>query len=199
MSEETIGNNSSYTPGENDLDGKDESKLSVTIRSYGGMSQEEQQRALDKFNEKVEEAYDAIVNPLVDYINSHAREPKDKLKILFDFLTADNKVFDMSETTPDGKRAYAKTYSLPGHEHEKFKYAQTTKYPAVLNDAGICITYSEAFKDISDKLNIPCIVVSGRTSMDHAWNAVYLDEEVRFIDVAYAIMHRGFKIKIIIS
>ena len=188
----TIGNNSGDTSGENDLDGKDAPKWQI---NYGGMSQEEHRRALDKFNEEVEEAYDAIVNPLVEYIISHAREPKDRLKMLFDYLTSDNKVYDMGFITSHSEMVGAKTYSLPGHESEGFKYDQTTKYPAVLNDAGVCTTYSVAFKDIADRLNIPCIVVNGRTSMGHAWNAVYLDGEVRFIDVAYAIMHRGFQDK----
>ncbi len=196
MNGEIISNNSSDAPGQKDLDGKDLPKLEVSQRNYGDMSQEEHQRALDNFNEKVEKAYDAIVNPLVAYINSHARDPKDRIKMLFDYLTADNKVYDMGAgTTLDGEMAIAKTYSLPGQEHEGFKYPQNTKYPAILNDVGNCKTYSEAFKDIADRLNISCIVVNGRTSMGHAWNAVYLDGEVRFIDVAYAIMNRGFQDK----
>jgi len=196
MNGEIIGNNSSDAPGQKDLDGKDVPKLEVSQRNYGDMSQDEHQRALDNFNEKVEKAYDAIVNPLVAYINSHARDPKDRIKMLFDYLTADNKVYDMGAgTTLDGEMAIAKTYSLPGQEHEGFKYPQNTKYPAILNDVGNCSTYSEAFKDIADNLNIPCIRVNGRTSMEHAWNAVYLDGEVIFIDVAYAIMNRRFQDK----
>ena len=85
--------------------------------------------------------------------------------------------------------------SHPGYtfsNYELFKVSQNEKYPAVLFNKGVCITFSKAFEDIcNNKLNIPCRIVNGYTGLQHAWNIVLLDGEVKHIDIAYALINRN--------
>lgn len=57
---------------------------------------------------------------------------------------------------------------------------------------GVCLNFSTAFKEICDEFNLPCEHVSGHIvsegiNLGHAWNAIAVDDEIRFIDISSAI------------
>ena len=98
--------------------------------------------------------------------------------------------YDLVGTSSDGKRATHPGYSFPPYA-SGWRIAQGTKYPAILNHSGVCSSYSKTFKDICEKLGIPCEVITGSTGMDHAWNVVMENGELKHIDIAYALMNQG--------
>ena len=98
--------------------------------------------------------------------------------------------YKLQGTTMNGKMALDVQYEFPPYKN--WKVSHSTKYPVLLNNSGVCVTYSLAIEDLANKLGIPCRVVTGQTGMKHAWNIVLINGEVKHIDVAYAIMKRKF-------
>lgn len=57
---------------------------------------------------------------------------------------------------------------------------------------GVCQNFSMAFKEICDNFNLPCECVEGHILSDginvgHAWNAIVVDDEIKFVDISSAI------------
>ena len=104
-------------------------------------------------------------------------------------LTSDDMKYDLRQTTTDGRRSIGFTYEFP--PYKSWGINNNTKYAVILNHSGVCGSYSEAFKDICNKMDIPCEIVTGYTGMDHAWNVVMEDGVLKHIDIAYAIMNRN--------
>lgn len=57
---------------------------------------------------------------------------------------------------------------------------------------GVCENFAREFKDICDKLNLPCEIIRGQILSDgvecgHAWNAVMINGKLKHIDVSSAI------------
>ena len=57
---------------------------------------------------------------------------------------------------------------------------------------GVCQNFSTAFKEICDEFKLPCESIGGHILSDginvgHAWNAIAVDDEIRFIDISSAI------------
>jgi len=146
-----------------------------------------------KFMNAVNEAYESKVNEIIIKINSSTQDDTQKLWMLYDYLTSDNMEYVLEGTTPDGKMALDVKYDFSPYKN--WKVSSSTKYPAILNNSGICRTYSLAFEDIANKLGIPCRVVTGNTFIEHMWNIVLINGEVKHIDIAYAIMRRKFSHK----
>ena len=138
------------------------------------------------FQKKVDNAYNAKANQIISRINSVASNEKEKLWMLFDDLTSDNMSYDLQGT--DGRGAYDYGYVFP--PYKSWKIRQGTKYPVLLYNSGVCETYALAFEDLANKLGIPCRVVSGDTGMLHAWNVVLINNQLKQIDVTYAIICR---------
>ena len=151
------------------------------------VSKEEFEKDYSKFIKEVDDAYNEKVNQLIKSINSDPANDAVKLWLVFDFLTNNNMEYLLNRTL-DGKNANAIRYSFGNYK--TFTVGQETKYPAILNNSGVCKTFALAFEDISNRLGIPCRVVIGNTGMEHAWNIVYVNNEFKQIDVAYAIMNR---------
>ena len=158
------------------------------IVTKGKFEQERQ-----KFEKDVNEAYESKVNEIISKINDITSDDSQKLWLLFDYLTGDNMKYNLQGTTPSGRRATDVKYDFP--PYRTWKIPQGTKYPAILNNSGVCSTFSLAFEDIANKLGIPCRIVTGDTGMEHEWNIVLLNGEIKHIDVAYAIMKRNFSDK----
>ena len=152
------------------------------------VSKEEYESELAKFQINVDAQYNIIVNELLKEINNNAHSDKEKLWMLYDYLTSENMSYDLTVHPTDTRSATPQRYSF--RNYKKLSIAQDSKYPAILNNSGVCITYSLAFEDLANRLSIPCRVVKGYTGMDHAWNVVLIDNEVKQIDVSYAIMNR---------
>ena len=57
---------------------------------------------------------------------------------------------------------------------------------------GVCDDFAREFKDICDKLNLPCEIIRGQILSDkiecgHAWNAVMINGKLKHIDISGAI------------
>ena len=152
------------------------------------ISKEEFEDKYKHFKKEVEDSYNKIASELINRINSITTSDMEKLWMLYDYLTSDNMTYDLQGTTQDGRLATHEGYKVKGYKTWKIK--QGTKYPALLNNSGVCITYSLAFEDLANRLGIPCKVITGYTGMEHAWNVVLINNEIKQIDVAYAIMNR---------
>ena len=162
----------------------------ITYRNDNGevISKNEHDILRNKFQEDVDNAYNEKASQIISRIKSVATSDIEKLWMLFDYLTADNMSYNLQGTTQDGRLALDYGYSFA--PYKSWKIQQGTKYPALLNNAGVCITYSLAYEDLANKLGIPCRVISGYTGMEHAWNVVLINNQVKQIDVAYAIMNK---------
>ena len=57
-----------------------------------------------------------------------------------------------------------------------------TAYGALINGKAVCQGYSNAFQMLMESLGIPASVVIGD---DHAWNAVWVDGHISYIDVTW--------------
>ncbi len=62
-----------------------------------------------------------------------------------------------------------------------------TAYGALVNGSTVCTGYARAFKAICDLAGLPCWVITGtQDKVGHAWNAVLLDGDVRYVDCTFA-------------
>ena len=162
----------------------------INYRNDNGeaVSKEEFDILRDKFQKDVDNAYNEKANQIISIINSEATSDTDKLWMLFNYLSSENMVYDLQGRTLDGRNA-----THPGYNFAPYKtylIPQKTKYPALLNNSGVCITFSLAFEDLANRLGIPCRVVNGDTGMEHAWNVVLINNQLMQIDVTYAIINR---------
>lgn len=152
------------------------------------VSEEEFQILYQLFENKYKKKYEDIVNQIISQINQRCTGNKQKIKMLFDYLTSDDMKYDLRQTSADGRRAIGFTYRFP--PYKTWGIESGSKYAVILNHSGVCSSYSEAFKDICSKMDIPCELVTGYTGMDHAWNVVMENGILKHIDIAYAIMNR---------
>ena len=150
----------------------------ITCRNDNGevVSKEEFDILWDKFQKDVDDAYNEKAEQIISRINNVASTNIEKLWMLFDYLTSENMVYNLKGTTQDGRSALDYGYSFA--PHKLWKIEQRTKYPALLNNSGVCKTYSLAFEDLANRLGIPCRVVYGYTGMEHAWNVVLINNQL---------------------
>lgn len=153
------------------------------------VSEEEFQILYRDFENKYKKKYEDLVNQLIDQINKRCSNNKQKIKMLFDYLTSDDMKYDLRQTSTDGRRSIGFTYEFPPYKN--WGIDNSTKYAVILNHSGVCRSYSEAFKDICNKMDIPCEIATGYTGMDHAWNVVMENGVLKHIDIAYAIMNKN--------
>lgn len=154
------------------------------------VTKEEFEQEWQKFEKNVNEAYDLIANKIISEINFSTHNDIQKLWLLYDYLTKENMKYNIQNTVLDGKWANDVQYDFPPYKN--WKISHSTKYPALLNNSGVCKTYALAFEDLANKLGIPCRVITGYTGMEHAWNIVLISGEIKHIDVSYALMRRSF-------
>lgn len=90
------------------------------------------------------------------------------------------------------KIKYIHNWIVDNTEYETRKLANTSNaYGCIVNNSAICEGYARAFKYYMDKLNIPCILVSGDAvdedgkSERHAWNYVYINNDWYAIDTTW--------------
>lgn len=182
-----------------EVDNRKEHILIVSNRSYyddngNAISKEEFDRKYAEFVQSYQRKYENIVSVIVNQINGRCKTNKEKMLMLFDYLTNSDMKYDLAGTNSTGRRATHPGYQFPPYGR-CWVIDQGTKYPAILYKSGVCGSYSKTFEDICKRLNIPCKVVDGNTGMDHAWNVVLEDGELKHIDIAYAIMNRHSKNK----
>lgn len=100
---------------------------------------------------------DSIVAKAVSVANTFQTDD-DKAKAVYDYLI-DNYDYDWSLTMQK--------------EYELFK-----------TGTGVCTAYSLAYKDIMQKLDIPCLTVSSK-EISHMWNIIQIDGEWYNVDVSW--------------
>lgn len=182
-----------------EVDNRKEYNMRVLARSYyddngNAISKEEYDRKYAEFVQAYQRKYENIVSVIVNQINGRCKTNKEKMILLFDYLTSSDMKYDLAGTNSNGRRATHPGYQFPPYGRY-WLIDQDTKYPAILYKSGVCGSYSKTFEDICKRLNIPCKVVVGNAGMDHAWNVVLENGELKHIDIAYAIMNRKNKSK----
>lgn len=158
-------------------------------------SKEDYERERNDFERDYIDRYNATIESIANSIPEYLSD-KEKLKAVYEYLvssiTYDREVLD--SFTKDGlvHPVLHKTYNEWG-------LSGSEKYAPILLNKGICTGISEAFKDICDRLGIPCELISGKTivideatqtRLGHTWNVVKIDGEVKHIDVRYGIKNR---------
>lgn len=167
----------------------------ITYRNDDGniVSKEDFEKEYSQFEQAVDNFYNLKVNSIISRINAIASTDLEKLWMLYDYLTSEDMVYNLQGVTQDGRRALDLGYSFS--DYKTWKISQNTKYPALINNSGVCITYALAFEDLANKLRIPCRVVNGFTGMEHAWNIVLINNDIKYVDIAYAIMNKNTRNK----
>lgn len=66
-------------------------------------------------------------------------------------------------------------------------HRQRSAYGALIEGRTVCTGYARAFQALCDQLGLPCYTVLGSyNGTGHAWNAVYIDGETRYVDCTLA-------------
>jgi hypothetical protein len=90
---------------------------------------------------------------------------------------------------------YLKQRELGFREKEKQFLEEEKEYQhgnLYMTRYGVCEDFAKEFKDICDKLNLPCEIIRGQILSDgvecgHAWNAVMINGKLKHIDISGAI------------
>ena len=59
-------------------------------------------------------------------------------------------------------------------------------YGALVEGNTVCVGYAKAYKAICDYMGLDCMVINGKQDdVGHAWNGVWLDGELYYVDCTY--------------
>lgn len=101
-------------------------------------------------------------------------------------------VLKSTKGTTTEKIKYIHDYIIDNTEYDNDKSADSDDiYGCMINKKAICEGYARTFKYYMDRLNIPCILVSGTAVDDnghlerHAWNYVCIDENWYAVDTTW--------------
>ena len=167
----------------------DDKNLKLYDDNGNEITKEEYDAQRQEFENAYKRKYEEIVNQIVAQINSRCKTDKQKLRMLFDFLTSDDMKFEMRGTANMASGQLGTPcfqYEFP--PYKRWGIDSGSKYAVILNHAGVCKSYSEAFEDICKRLDIPCMTVTGNTGMGHSWIVVKEKDTIKHIDVGYAVM-----------
>ena len=150
--------------------------------------------AIRKFEKILNDDAEDEVRKIIDQVNEKAikQTPEEKLKILFKILTGSEYIYDTNFTPiPHTALVSRRNYD----ENYKYKDFHITVPQAdwrclLLVKKGVCIEFALTFENLCVRLGIPCIKVDGMTTLGHAWNAVLINGEVRFIDTSFTKIDR---------
>lgn len=143
--------------------------------------------------------YEEIVNRVVNNINNLCKNKpnpvRKKLEMLYQyFLNLDIK-YAYHVITSDG---YAAGDGVLGHykttsnnlERDLVVNDGSYKLAPILIHTGVCASYSATFCDMARRLGIDCAVVSENHSLNHAWNAILINNEIKYLDLTPIIKSR---------
>lgn len=171
------------------MDGFNKFTTSGPIYNGVEISQEEYERIFNKYKRELNELYDARVNVIIDTIKKSTISTEKRLDLLYSYFVNQLEIDDsyLSGITSSGT-AEPIYYKFKDYD---IKFASSTnKYGPIIFGKGVCKGFSEAFKDICDKMGIKCDVVIGKTFMWHGWNVVLINGEPKMIDCFYGITER---------
>lgn len=116
------------------------------------------------------------VNTVLDTMVTDTKDMSDfdKVKFIHDYLVLNNEY--NSEASTAYSKAYKSSSAIIGIKEGK--------------NAPVCEGYARAFKVMCDKLNIPCVIVSGKAKVNnahlgHMWNYVLINDKWYVIDVTW--------------
>ena len=130
------------------------------------------------------------VRKIIDQVNEKAikQTPEEKLKILFKILTGSEYTYDTNfNVNPNLTVTRLKPY---GYKHFQTTVPFKDWRCLLLAKRGVCEEFALTFENLCVRLGIPCIMVKGMTTIGHAWNAVLINGEVRFIDTSFTKIDR---------
>lgn len=114
-----------------------------------------------KYNESISEVKKKIDNIIASYtlILNKLDSPYDQIKVLYKYFAL-NINYDLSQKNDQ------------------------SAYSVLINNRGVCASYSRAFQYIMISLDIPCIFITGELNgTPHAWNMVKIDNLWYHIDI----------------
>lgn len=127
--------------------------------------------------------YDNNSNGLVDCLKLNYRYSADEMEDIADYVNSElDKIAAIADTTSD----YDKIKSVYDYFIDNYSYESATLnydvYSLLADNKGTCCSLSLAFKEVSDRLNIPCETVLSN-DMTHEWNRVYINGKWLNIDI----------------
>ena len=111
-------------------------------------------------------------------IEADASQSSTYKKAVTEILSGVNKKWSDFE-----KILYIHDYLVTNCEYD-LSFSRFSAYDAIVNKKAVCQGYSEAFKDLLNRLDIPCEVVMSY-KLNHAWNAVKLNGKWYYVDVTW--------------
>lgn len=110
---------------------------------------------------------DRQVNAIASSV-SNIEDNCEKIKAVYDYF-ADNYKYDKSIT-----------------------YKDCDVYTLVTEKRGLCCSFSLLYKDVLDRLDIPCRIVTNSNN-SHQWNEVFINNKWRSVDISRGIQLDGNK------
>ena len=136
------------------------------------------------------QAYDNDENGLYDVIIPEYRYSEQMSRIINrqNDRAEDKIISKAAGLTPEEQVKYVYAYFCTNYAYDnELNYDLNHLYT---ENSGTCASFSIAFKNIMDKLDIPCkIVISD--DMTHEWNQVFINNEWRNIDITEGIRLYG--------
>lgn len=171
---------------------KEFKKVSTTNPVYKGkiISQEQYEQIFKKYKIELDEEYNKIINTIVNSIPNNISKTN-KLRAVFDYLVQNCNIEEnyISGISPLGNTANSIFYKYKDYD---IKYAASSnKYGPIIFKKGVCLGFAEAFKDICEKLGIKCEILTGITTIGHAWNVVSINDEIMHVDIYYGIAEKN--------
>ena len=136
------------------------------------------------------QAYDKDENGLYDTITPEYRYSEQMSRIVGKQIEhAEDKIIQQaSGLTPEEQVKYVYTYFCTHFVYdEKLNYDLKHLYT---ENSGTCAAFSIGFKNVMDKLDIPCKIIISE-DMTHEWNQVFINNEWRDIDITEGIRLYG--------
>lgn len=138
--------------------------VSLDYASYG-ITQADQLQAQQLVKDEV--------NQIAEQVKAQSDDPQEQCRILYDKIL-EKVSFDYQLSSDLDNVATS---------NDKEIGCRRGIYGALIDGASVCSGYASAFQAVCDQLGIPCLVVTGYAEQsDHAWNAVILDGQVRYLD-----------------
>lgn len=132
---------------------------------------------VDKVNKAISD-YESVLKEIVDGANAK-NSIIEKIKYVNKYI-CDNTEYSYGTELKDGR-----------YEDTPAAAYIYTAYGALVNGEAVCEGYSNAFKAVMDRLDIPCVSVHGYhiyengTSVPHSWNAVNVQGNWYSVDVTF--------------
>jgi len=125
----------------------------------------------------------SYISNITNYNNMNRFE---QIQALVEQIPTDESHKELLDLMKSAEMYYSKLNEFKNNSRN-YRYGNLyiTKY-------GVCQDFANAFKEICDEFKLPCDTIEGHimagdANVGHAWNAIVIDNEIRFIDISSAI------------